>query len=86
MKIFMSIMLLYETGVLSIQYNEINNIISDSEVELAIKQLKHDKATGCDHLINELYIYVINYSPNYLHCSMLYSRLHIILDYGRRAL
>ena len=50
-------MRMYETGVLSIQYNELNNIISDSEVELAMKQLKRDKAAGCDHLINELYIY-----------------------------
>ena len=50
-------MRMYETGVFSIQYNELNNIISDSEVELSIKQLKRGKAAGCDHLINELYIY-----------------------------
>ena len=43
--------------MLSILYNELNNIISDSKVELAIKQLKRGKAAGCDHLINELYIY-----------------------------
>ena len=48
---------MYDTGVFSIQYNELNNIISDSEVELTIKQLKRGKAAGCDHLINELYIY-----------------------------
>ena len=48
---------MYETGMISIQYNELNNIISDSEVELAIKQLKRGKVAGCDHLINELYIY-----------------------------
>ena len=50
-------MRLYEIGVLSIglKYNELNNTLSDSEVELAIKQLKHGKAVGCDHLINELY-------------------------------
>ena len=41
----------------SIQNNELNNIISDSEVELVIKQLKRGKAAGCDHLVNELYIY-----------------------------
>ena len=51
-------MRMYETGVLSIQYNELNNIMSDSEVELAIKQLKRGKAAGCDHLINELYIII----------------------------
>ena len=50
-------MCMYDTGVFSIQYNELNNIKSDSEVELAIQQLKHDKATGRDHLINDLYIY-----------------------------
>ena len=48
-------MRLYEIGVLSIKYNELNNTLSDSEVELAIKQLKRGKAVGCDHLINELY-------------------------------
>ena len=47
---------MYETGVFSIQYNELNNIISYSEVELTIKQLKRGKAAGCDHLINALYI------------------------------
>ena len=44
-------MRMYETGVLCIQYDEVNNIISDSEVKVAIKQLKSDKAAGCDHLI-----------------------------------
>ena len=51
-------MRLHGTGVLNIQYNELNNIISDSEVGVAIKQLKRGKAAGCDHLINEVYIHV----------------------------
>ena len=55
-------MRMYVTGVLSIQYTELNNIISDSEVELAIKQLKLLVAItlsmnctyGCDQLLAKL--------------------------------
>ena len=57
MKIFLSMCVCMRLVCLVYSIKKINEIISDSEIELAIKQLKRGKAAGCDHLINELYIY-----------------------------
>ena len=46
----------YNNGILQTQYNELNNPISDAEVQKAIKELKAGKACGGDMLINELYV------------------------------
>ena len=46
----------YNNGILQTQYNELNNPISDAEVQKAIIELKTGKASGGDMLINELYI------------------------------
>ena len=43
-------------GILQTQYNELNNPISDAEVQKAIKELKTGQASGGDMLINQLYI------------------------------
>ena len=48
----------YDNGILQTQYNELNNTISDAEVQKVIKELKTRKACGGDMLINELYMYV----------------------------
>ena len=47
----------YNNGILQTQYNELNNPISDAEVQKAIIELKTGKASGGDMLINELYIW-----------------------------
>ena len=46
----------YNNGILQTQYNELNNPISDAEVQKAIKELETVKACGGDMLINELYV------------------------------
>ena len=46
----------YNNGILQAQNNELNNPISDAEVQKAIKELKTGKACGGDMLINELYV------------------------------
>ena len=46
----------YNNGILQTQYNEMNDHISDAEVQKAINELKTGKACGGDILINELYI------------------------------
>ena len=46
----------YNNGILQTQYNELNNPISDAEVQKALKDLKTGKACGGDMLINELYV------------------------------
>ena len=46
----------YNNGILQTQYNEMNDPISDAEVQKAINELKTGKACGGDILINEIYI------------------------------
>ena len=45
-------------SILQTQYNDLNNPISDAEVQKVIKELQTGKACGGYMLINELYIYV----------------------------
>ena len=46
----------YNNGKVQSQYSELNNPITDIEVQTAIKELKTGKASGGDMLLNELYI------------------------------
>jgi hypothetical protein len=48
----------YERDIVEMQnmYSELDNLISPEEVIRACKQLKSGKASGCDMLINELFI------------------------------
>ena len=46
----------YNNGILQTQCNELNNPISDAEVQKAIKELKTGRACFGDILINELYV------------------------------
>ena len=54
----------YNNDTLQTQYNELNNPISDAEVQKAIKELKTGQACGGDMLINQLHVCgIVSLSP-----------------------